>query len=230
MHDRAVATFKVDGLYVRLVNRAFSLSIEGDVPDVNPRLLYIERPDAGWLNLEDVEVAERIEALADSVSLEELRHQPEVAAYRKFYWSLGIDPTKRRPSAEALLRRIIAGKPFPRINPIVDRYNLISAENRLSIGGFSGDHLRSEGLVLRMARGGEPFLGIGFPEPKPCSGEELVLAVSGEIIALYPYRDSHQTRIRGDDSAILFTLCDVPGLESSRIESAASALVRELSE
>jgi len=80
-----------------------------------------------------------------------------------------------------------------------------------------------------MAQQGEPFLGIGFQEPKPCTGQELVLSIDEQIIALYPYRDSHNTRIRGDDSAVLFTLCEVPGIEESLIESAAQSLKSEFS-
>ncbi len=199
----------------------------GDLPDVSPRLLLIQKPATGWLPLGEDELESRLEAIRNSSTLEELRDQPDIAAYRQFYWRLGIDPTKRRPSAEALVRRIIAGKPFPRINPIVDRYNLISAENRISIGALSTDYLGDTKLTMRKAEQNEPFLGIGFREPKPCTGQELVLSMNGEIIALYPYRDSHNTRIRGNDSAILFTLCDVPGLEESQIEKSAQSLKSE---
>ncbi|HIG19864.1 MAG TPA: hypothetical protein EYQ78_03710 [Candidatus Poseidoniales archaeon] len=201
----------------------------GDLPDVDPRLLLIQKPSTGWPPLEEEELESRLAVIRNSSTLENLRNQPDIAAYRQFYWRLGIDPTKRRPSAEALVRRIIAGKPFPRINPIVDRYNLISAENRISIGALSTDHLSDTKLTMRMARQNEPFLGIGFPEPKPCTGQELVLSVADQIIALYPYRDSHNTRIRGDDSAVLFTLCEVPGIEESQIEMAAQSLKSEFS-
>jgi DNA/RNA-binding domain of Phe-tRNA-synthetase-like protein len=201
----------------------------GELPDVEPRLILIERPAAGWPSITDEELKSRLSVIRDSATLEQLRDEPDIAAYRQFYWRLGIDPTKRRPSAEALVRRIIADKPFPRINPIVDRYNLISAENRISIGALSTDHLREKKLTMRMAQPDEPFLGIGFPEPKPCTGQELVLSVNDEIIALYPYRDSHKTRIRGNDSAVLFTLCSVPGIENERLIAAEKSLLAEFS-
>ena len=207
----------------------FHITREGDLPKVEPRILLIERGEGGWPVLDEEDLEQRLEVIRNSVSLEELRKEPDVAAYRQFYWRLGIDPTKRRPSAEALVRRIISGKPFPRINPIVDRYNLISAENRVSLGAFSVDYLADKELILRMANQDELFLGIGFPEAKPCTGQELVLAAAEEIIALYPYRDSHNSRIRGNDSSVLFVLCVVPGVEESRIEMAAKALVSEFS-
>jgi DNA/RNA-binding domain of Phe-tRNA-synthetase-like protein len=202
----------------------FSIRRGRDIPAVETQLLLIQRPKGGWPLIAEAELEQRLATIRESVSLEALKDEEDVAAYRQFYWRLGIDPTKRRPSAEALVRRIIAGKPFPRINPIVDRYNLVSAEQRISLGAFSVDHLSSEQLLLRMAEEGEAFLGIGFKTPKPCTGRELVLSCAAEIIALYPYRDSHATRIRGDDSAVLFTLCAVPGLAQSRITAAATAL------
>ncbi len=207
----------------------YTLERVGDLPNVDPRLLLIQKPSNGWPPLDEEELESRLEGIRNSSTLEQLRDQPDIAAYRQFYWRLGIDPTKRRPSAEALVRRIIAGKPFPRINPIVDRYNLISAENRISIGALSTDYLSDTKLTLRMAQQNEPFMGIGFQEPKPCTGQELVLSVAGEIIALYPYRDSHNTRIRGDDSAVLFTLCEVPELDESRIDNAGKSLKSEFS-
>jgi len=221
-------TFKVDGSEQPTV---FTLSRAEDAPAVEPRLLYVEQPETGWPTLEEEELESRLAVIRDSVTLEALREEPDVAAYRQFYWRLGIDPTKRRPSAEALNRRIIAGKPFPRINPVVDRYNLVSAEHRVSIGGFNVPALEalttSREVTLRMAVEGEEFLGIGFPEPKPLTGKEVVLSADGFPFALYPYRDSHETRIRGDDPACLFTFCAVPGLEESRIEAAVAALTSE---
>ncbi|MEM2412537.1 MAG: hypothetical protein QW447_02425, partial [Candidatus Bathyarchaeia archaeon] len=41
--------------------------------------------------------------------IEKLKENPVVRAYRDFYWKLGIDPTKTRPSGEALLRRVLHG-------------------------------------------------------------------------------------------------------------------------
>src|SRR5579864_9618947 len=59
---------------------------------------------------------------------------PQVLATRAAYKALGKDPARYRGSAEALLRRVIAGKSLPRINAAVDVINLVSVESRLSIG------------------------------------------------------------------------------------------------
>ena len=59
-------------------------------------------------------------------SLESLKDVVIFRTYRNFFWEIGIDPTKIRPAAEALVRRILAGKPIPTINNVVDSYNLAS--------------------------------------------------------------------------------------------------------
>src|SRR5262245_15469248 len=51
---------------------------------------------------------------------------PGVAETRALFHSLGIDPTKHRPSSEALLRRVLQGKGLPEVSPIVDACNLAS--------------------------------------------------------------------------------------------------------
>jgi len=85
---------------------------------------------------------------------------PQILATRAAYKALGKDPARYRGSAEALLRRVIAGKGLPRINAVVDIINLVSVESRLSIGLY--DLARVQGdIVFRAGRAGETYKGIG---------------------------------------------------------------------
>jgi len=85
---------------------------------------------------------------------------PQVEAVRRAYKSLGKDPARYRGSAEALLRRIVAGKGFPQINSVVDVINLVSVESRLPVGLYDAAHV-SGGVVFRAGRAGETYKGIG---------------------------------------------------------------------
>ena len=85
---------------------------------------------------------------------------PQVEATRRAYKALGKDPARYRGSAEALLRRIVAGKGFPQINVIVDVINLVSVESRLPVGLYDLAHV-SGGVVFRAGRAGETYKGIG---------------------------------------------------------------------
>ena len=85
---------------------------------------------------------------------------PQVETVRKAYKALGKDPARYRGSAEALLRRIVAGKGFPQINVVVDVINLVSVESRLPVGLYDLAHVVG-GIVFRAGRAGETYKGIG---------------------------------------------------------------------
>jgi DNA/RNA-binding domain of Phe-tRNA-synthetase-like protein len=122
-------------------------------------------------------VTGRVEARASPTELraemqgrvDELLHLPEpkaaletgaIAAARAAYKALGKDPARYRGSAEALLRRVIAGKGLPQINAVVDAINLVSVESRLSIGLYDLAHVRGD-ILFRAGRAGETYKGIG---------------------------------------------------------------------
>lgn len=84
---------------------------------------------------------------------------PETQAVREMYRRIGLDPTKTRPSNEALLRRVRRGDVFPRVNGLVDAVNLTSLEVQLPYGVY--DRAAVTGAVtLRLGRGGEAYDGI----------------------------------------------------------------------
>ena len=83
-----------------------------------------------------------------------------IKATRAGYKALGKDPARYRGSAEALLRRLIAGKGMPRINNVVDAINLVSVESRLPIGLYDLAHVE-DAIEFRAGRAGETYKGIG---------------------------------------------------------------------
>ena len=84
---------------------------------------------------------------------------PGVAEVRALFHRLNLDPTKTRPSSEALLRRVLQGKGLPHVNPAVDVCNLCSLEHQLPLGLYDRDQIHG-GLTVRMGRAGEGYTGI----------------------------------------------------------------------
>ncbi len=84
---------------------------------------------------------------------------PGASAARELYKALGIDPTKTRPSSEALARRILKGDPFPRINSIVDALNLSSVKHQLPFGLYDLDKVQPP-VTLRLGHADESYEGI----------------------------------------------------------------------
>ncbi|HUC55638.1 MAG TPA: phenylalanine--tRNA ligase beta subunit-related protein [Candidatus Cybelea sp.] len=85
---------------------------------------------------------------------------PQVEATRAAYKALGKDPSRYRGSAEALLRRVVAGKGLPEIHAVVDVINLVSVESRLPVGLYDLGHVTGE-IIFRAGRAGETYKGIG---------------------------------------------------------------------
>jgi DNA/RNA-binding domain of Phe-tRNA-synthetase-like protein len=82
-----------------------------------------------------------------------------LAPARRLYRAFGIDPTSTRPSSEALLRRILQGKPFPSVNSAVEVCNLCSATFLLPIGLYDAGRIQGD-VVLRRGAPGESYPGI----------------------------------------------------------------------
>ena len=107
------------------------------------------------------EIDDASECIRKEFDMESLKLRPEIAATRAVYKLCGKDPTRYRPSGEALCRRIIQGKPLYRINTLVDLINLASIRYGYSIGGFDRDKICGVRLTLGIGAAGEPYEGIG---------------------------------------------------------------------
>jgi DNA/RNA-binding domain of Phe-tRNA-synthetase-like protein len=118
----------------------------------------------GALTFDGTRVLEHDAALDQPIGEAERRVRAvppvERLAVRAMYRQVGIDPTKRRPSSEALLRRVLRGDGLPRINSLVDVCNWCSLELQLPYGLYDGDRL-SGGVTLRLGAAGEEYHGIG---------------------------------------------------------------------
>ena len=85
----------------------------------------------------------------------------EMGRARALYRRFGIDPTRVRPSSEALLRRLKKGEPLPRINSLVDVANALSVQLQVPVGLYDLEKIHGEELVVRLGKDGETYTGIG---------------------------------------------------------------------
>lgn len=92
---------------------------------------------------------------------ETIKDRSPIAATRQVYRICGKDPSRYRPAAEALLRRVLQGKELYRVNTLVDLINLSSMMYGYSIGGFDASQFSGDTLTLGIGRQGEPYEGIG---------------------------------------------------------------------
>jgi DNA/RNA-binding domain of Phe-tRNA-synthetase-like protein len=128
---------------------------------LSPDLASVVRPAVLWLEgATVVEHDHRMDApLAAAESSVRINPPAETISVRTMYKRVGIDPTKTRPSSEALLRRVRKGDSLPRINSMVDVCNWCSFEFQLPYGLYDAAHIDGD-VTLRIGRDGESYPGI----------------------------------------------------------------------
>jgi len=179
-------------------------------------------------NIRVSEIDPRLEKFKEDVyadvrhgfTLEGLKDEPIFRAYRSFFWGIGVDPTKVRPAAEALIRRVLGGRPIPCINTVVDAYNLASMETCIALAAFDTNRLNGD-IIMRFANKGEEFLGIGMDKPVILTGGEVVMTDASRLLAIYPHRDAEYSKITLQTNGLIIISCGVPGIPVDRLREAA---------
>jgi DNA/RNA-binding domain of Phe-tRNA-synthetase-like protein len=161
----------------------------------------------------------------DKYDLNALKDQPTFRVYRDFFWRIGLDPTKIRPATEALIRRILAGKGIPRINTLVDSYNLASIRSKIPLATFDSDELEGP-LLMTFAKEGESFYGIGMEKPLILKGGEIVVSDEEKLIAVYPYRDAENTKVIEKTKNVTIIICGVPGVSKGTLSDASLVVLK----
>ena len=194
-------------------------------PDLNVFVAEVRgvKVDRGSKELEDFK-KKIYQKIRNELNLLDLRSDPIIRAYRDFFWRIGIDPTKIRPAAEALIRRILSGRDLPTINTLVDAYNLASAESRIALAAFDAEKIEGN-MLMRFAKEGEEFLGIGMNKPKILRGGEIVVSDSERLIAIYPYRDADYSKVTFDTENVYLMTCGVPGITSEKLKEAENLAI-----
>lgn len=180
---------------------------EGDIRSVQ---IARESPGLEILKLET------IQEMKSRYTLDLVKNEPVFRAYRDFFWSVGVDPTKTRPASEALIRRILSVGKLPGINTAVDAYNLASVRTGIPIAAFDAGTLTGD-LTLRFARDGELFFGIGMEKPAVLHPNQVIMTDAEQIIAIYPYRDSDSTKVTPETRNIRIITCGVPNIDRERL-------------
>ncbi len=107
------------------------------------------------------EIARFEKEYRQTYTTDSLKEHPAILATRQIYKRCGKDPSRYRPSSEALIRRMLKGHELYQINTAVDLINLASIRFGYSIGGFDADKIQGNQLILGIGKAEEPYEGIG---------------------------------------------------------------------
>ena len=97
--------------------------------------------------------------LIDELEVKNEKEFEVIAETRAAYKLCGKEPSRYRPSAEALLRRLRTKRSLYQINNVVDMINLSSMTTKFSIGGF--DLNKIEGNIECDIGNSAPYAAIG---------------------------------------------------------------------
>lgn len=121
------------------------LSAEVQVAPSGPKLLQ--------------EMEQACSRIMASLEMEDISSLPNIHSAREAYKATGKKPGRYRPSAEALLRRVVSGKGLYHINNVVDVINLCSVTTHFSIGGYDAERISGK-ATAGIGQEGEPYQAI----------------------------------------------------------------------
>lgn len=191
----------------------------------------------GVLEAEEIVVTLRDENLArttDSVcegrrgafTLESLAESAPVRGVREMFRRWGVDPSKYRPSSEALLRRVIQGKGLYRVSNLVDIGNLGSIETGWPYGCYDRAKIHPP-IAFRHGLPGETYEGIG-KRIWHLEGRPVLADAQGPFGS--PISDSTRSMITEAASKALVVVYVPVTVENSSVETALETLAERLSE
>ena len=165
---------------------------------------------------------DRLEAILEEIRAnfryEKPQDHPHIKVWREAFNKLGISASKYYSSIESLLRRVLKGGPFPRINPVVDLYNAVSLKYLVPMGGHATPPLEGD-ISLCFAEGGESFVPMEGGDAEMADKAEVVYKDGKEILTRrWVWRQCNKDRVTADTPSIFIPIDIMEGLEAGLCE------------
>ncbi|MEU4474543.1 phenylalanine--tRNA ligase beta subunit-related protein [Micromonospora sp. NPDC023888] len=155
---------------------------------------------------------------------------PEIQAWRRAYAAMGLRPTRYRCAAEALLRRLRLDGELPRLHPLVDLCNAVSAAYAIPIAALDLDRIDGD-LVVRPARGDEEYQTFAGDTEHPDPGEVTFADAAGRAHARrWTNRQSGWSAVRAGTSSVLIVAEALHAEAEPTMTRLVAALVREVTD
>ena len=144
--------------------------------------------------IDEVVAAVRPRAVRDLITLD-----PVYAGFRELHKSFEVPTRKLFSASETLIRYVEKRGDIPRIGPLVDVYNAVSLETKLSLGAHDLAAVTG-GIAVRLTTGAERYHPVGAAEPESVRpGEYCYIdgdaTGSPEVICRLEVRQSEKTKV-----------------------------------
>jgi DNA/RNA-binding domain of Phe-tRNA-synthetase-like protein len=203
------------------------MEIEIRLPDVK---LGIVEADGLRVAPADESLARLMDEVCDRArrefTVESLAEAEPTRAVRAMFRSWDMDPSKYRPSSEALLRRVVQGKGLYRASNVVDIGNVGSIETGWPFGCYDRARIRPP-VAFRHGTAGESYDGIG-KRTWHLEGRPVLADAEGPFGS--PISDSTRSMITEAAREVLIVIYAPAGVPHASIEVAMARLGERLAQ
>jgi DNA/RNA-binding domain of Phe-tRNA-synthetase-like protein len=153
----------------------------------------------------------------------------EIQAWRRTFSRLGLKPTQYRCAAESLLRRFRKEGELPRIHPLVDLCNAVSAAYAIPVAVLDVDRIAMP-LEVRYATGDEQYLAFSGELENPTPGEVVFADAAGRAHARrWTNRQSAESAVSGTTSRALIVAEALHDTAAEDVRDLVATLNKDLS-
>jgi len=147
------------------------------------------------------------QAVRERIGETPLSELPTLAAWRQVFRGFGVNPTKYRSAAEALLRRLTKQGELPSINTLVDIANLVSIRYALPVAVFD-QRAVTGGTQVRLAHGGERWGDLGSSQAQHPEPGEVIFSDEDEQVSArrWCWRQSRASAAGEETTEALITI------------------------
>jgi DNA/RNA-binding domain of Phe-tRNA-synthetase-like protein len=151
---------------------------------------------------------------------------PVLLGFRELHDAVKRSNKRFVSSAEALVGLFQRKGVIPTINPLVDIYNMLSLETRLSLGAHDLAQVHG-GIALRLTGGAERFVPLGASAPEPIQpGEYCYVDDSGEVLCRLEHRQCERTKVTPETRSCFYIVQGNTRTSLSLLEAALQRLVQ----
>lgn len=143
-----------------------------------------------------------------------------ISPWRVVFKEFGSKPSSYHSSVEALVKRIMKGEAVPKVNKLVDIYNLMSLKHLVPMGADDLDKVDGN-IQLCLANGDEKFTAIGSSEVEnPDKGEAIYKDDKSVLCRRWNWGDCDKTKLTEETLNAVIYVDGLPPLSKEKFMGA----------
>lgn len=177
-----------------------------------------------WTNYRTERIKEFYERYKDV----DVHEDPIIEGYNILHDNVGVKRRKNIPSTQNLIKILEKSGDIYYISRVVDVYNILSLDNKLSYGAHDLRFVEGN-ITLRFTDGTERFVPLGQPEPKAIAPGEYAYCDDGnDVLCRLEIRQVEKTAIRPDTTDIALLVQGNEATDDEYVKKGMSDLIEML--